>query len=1139
MPRASQFKSFVLAALIAAGWISSAIPTVDAQRPGGGRGQRPGGGGNGFRFDPAQMEQFRQRMEAAQKEGAAKSEDDKKAEGDKSAEATKPEATKPFPGDDLPAPVQRPVRPRRDADPSELDVGPDEAGKLSFSFKGQPWPAVLEWLADVSRMSLQWEEAPAGYLDLTTRGKYTVEEVRDLLNSVLLAKGFTLLRNGEVLIVANLKKLDPGLVPRMRVDDLDECGTYEPVKVFFDLDSLVAEVAVEEMRPLLSPWGKATALKATNRLDVLDTAGNLRRVRELLAEEQSGNGQQRLIREFKLRYTRAVEVVETLNALLGIEGKKGDASQVQQVDPRQMWQVMQMAGGPQGRGQGGGGDGGQAQAPRKESAPIYLAVNTRENSILANAPPDKMADIKQAIEAIDVAQDRNQSVWGNVQRMQVYRLAGVSPESLVKVLKDLGGLDPTTKLEVDAKNRALIAYAPLVDHVTIRALVEKIDGTARKFEVIQLRTLSAEYVAGSIITLMQGPEKTDSNANQRFRFFPFDNGNQNQNENADKFWVEADIERNRLLLRANDVELAEVKALLMKLGEIPSDDRGNRTRRLVPGTPGEETADFLKRLEKVWQRVSPNPLEIEIDEGSSAETATKPRSRRRGAPLRPDTSGSPRAKPSKGRAVDTPGAEPSPDRSTDTRGDRRRDPRYRLAQERSVSPPADEDDANEIEGDEEEGDESEGDESKGDATEQDADKGEASEPDVEGMTDDDDQPADEASSYEDSSDDGSYDERPAEMTRPGERGDRRPADDRPLPPEARAPVKITVEPDGIVISSSDVDALDRLEDLMGRLMPTRMTYKVFPLEYIDSLDMVLLLRDFFREQSTSSSSSDSGTGRSSAAPSRATLGKRKALSFVSDSRTNTILVQGADAAQLEEIESLIEFYDIPEPPNSESVRRTKRVPLRYAKAKEMADVVKDVYRDLLSPNDRALAGGGAPQQQQQRPQGDGYASTSSSSYPMADTSRSGLVPRFKGLLSVGVDERTNGLVLSAPQGVLNEIVSMVKELDAAARSTRQVITLLRVKGAGTAALVQQAVAPKKEQGVQGQQPAAAGASAPAQQPPGQGGGNPGGGQPGGLQIQAQDASSGGGSGNGQGGFGGGQRGQGAGANGRQRGGRGQ
>ena len=1068
MTRLFRFKShFFFSACFAVAFVSLFAATVWAQ---GGRGFGQGGRG----FDPARMEEFRKRMQAGQQ--GAKPDEEKKADGEKKDEQPKVDFKEPA-KDEGPPPVQRPLRPRREANPSELDAAPDDEGKISFSFKGQPWPSVLEWLADVSHMSLQWEEAPAGYLDLTTRGKYTVDEVRDLLNSVLLAKGFTLLRNGEVLIVANLKKLDPGFVPRVSVDELDQRGNYEPVKVFFDLDWLVAENAVEEVKPLLSSFGKATALKATNRLDVLDTAGNLRRIRELLAEEQSDTGQQRLVREFKLRHTRAAEVLETLNSLLGIEPKSATG----QANPQQMFQAMQQMGGRgRGRGQGGGGPGGveggegagpggggeamfgmQAQPQRKES-PVYLVVNRRENSILANAPPDKMAVVEQAILAIDVAQDRDGSLLGGVQRMQVYRLAGISPEALVNVLKELGGLDPTTKLEVDTKSRALIAYAPLVDHVMIRALVEKLDGTARKFEVIQLRTLSAEYVAGSIITLMQGPEKTTSSQDSRMRFFGFGgDASQQQTENFDKFWVEADVERNRLLLRSNEVELAEVKALLVKLGEIPSNDRNNLTRRLVPGSPGEETEEFLQRLQKVWQRVSPNPLEIEV--GDKRPMKTKRPSGRRGDGHRPPPPDARRAKP-------------PAERATDARNGHRRDPRYRLAQERQVKPEVEEGDEaaewdQQVEMDQET--DATNAENDGGPTAEETPKAEepmeaedtgspTAEDDGATKADDNDEPvAEEATTAEEAPADGDNARR-EEVTG----NEAMSTDDHALPPEARAPVKITVEPEGIVISSSDTDAFDRLEELWSRLMPTKMTYKVFHLEHIDSVEMVLLLRDFFREQAASSgrSSVDAETGRSSTPPSRATLGKRKALSFVYDSRTNTVLVQGADEAQLEEIESLIEFYDVPEPPNSESVRRTKRVPLRYAKAKETGELVKDVYRDLLSPNDRALVNG-APQRQQ----ADGSSSASmSGSYPSADTSRTGLVPRFKGLLSVGVDERSNGLVLSAPQSVLTEIVAMVKDLDAAARSTRPVIKLLRVKGAGTSALVKQAIAPEKSEATAGQ-----------------------------------------------------------------------
>jgi len=1088
MPRAVRFKFQILAACFAAAWLLLVTAPIGAQNR-----QRFGQGGPP---DPARMEEFRKRMQAFQQ--GAKPDDEKKADGEKKDDQAKPDVKEP-PKDEGPPPVQRPLRPRRPADPSELEVVPDDDGKISFSFKGQPWPSVLEWLADVSHMSLSWEEAPAGYLELTTRGKYTVDEVRDLLNSVLLHKGFTLLRNGEVLIVANLKKLDPGFVPRVTVDELDERGNYEPVKVFFDLDWLVAENAVEEVKPLLSSFGKATALKATNRLDVLDTAGNLRKIRELLSEEQSDTGQQRLVREFKLRHTRAAEVLETLNTLLGIE-PKGAAGQA---DPRQMFQAMQQMGGGGRNGGGGGGrnggggfggfggrndggDGGASggetaatpQAQRKES-PVYLAVNRRENSILAYAPPDKMAVIEQTILAIDVAQDREGSLLGGVQRMQVYRLAGISPEALVNVLKEMGGLDPTTKLEVDTKSRALIAYAPLVDHVMIRALVEKLDGTARKFEVVQLRTLSAEYVAGSIITLMQGPEKPAPTPDPWSRRFGA--GDTSQNENFDKFWVEADVDRNRLLLRANEVELAEVKALLVKLGEIPSNDRNNLTRRLVPGSPGEETDEFLQRLQRVWQRVSPNPLEIDI--GDSQPMKTKRPTRRQGDGRR-------------SAAPDAQRVEPPAERATDAR-DHRRDPRYRLAQERQVKPraPANEDD-DQASSDIEAGETSKasrpaaqvprrqppGDDEDDGASKdvEDNEAGEASRPAAQvprrqppGGEDD-----DGASSEVEAGEASEGRQPPADEDDDGAgRENEPPADDRALPPEARAPVKITVEPDGIVISSSDTDALDRLEELWARLVPTKMTYKVFPLKHIDSVEMVLLLRDFFREQATSSgrtgSDAESG-GRSSAAPSRATLGRRKALSFVYDSRTNTVLVQGADESQLEEIKSLIDFYDVPEPANSESVRRTKRVPLRYAKAKETAELVKDVYRDLLSPNDRALVSG-VPQRQQP----DGSSALMSASYPSADTSRTGLVPRFKGLLSVGVDERANGLVLSAPQSVLTEVIAMVAELDAAARSTRPVIKLLRVKGAGTSALVKQAVAPEKSEATAGQANAAQANAGPA------------------------------------------------------------
>ena len=123
-----------------------------------------------------------------------------------------------------------------------------------------------------------------------------------------------MLRNREVLLVTKVKDLDVSLVPRVTLEELDTRGSYEMVRVFFNLDWLVAERQAEELKGMLSPHSKITALKTTNRLDVVDTAGSLRRVRQLLQEEQSS--EQKLVREFELKNTRAADIIEKLQTLL-------------------------------------------------------------------------------------------------------------------------------------------------------------------------------------------------------------------------------------------------------------------------------------------------------------------------------------------------------------------------------------------------------------------------------------------------------------------------------------------------------------------------------------------------------------------------------------------------------------------------------------------------------------------------------------------------------------------------------------------------------------------------------------------------------------------------------------------------------
>jgi len=818
-------------------------------------------------------------------------------------------------------PVHRPAAPATSPNPEEFKVRPNSSGKIRLRFNGQPWQPVLEWLASISGMSLDWQDLPGDSLNLATQRDYTVAEVRDLINRLLLDRGFTLVCHGEVMTVAEVKKIDPSLVPRVNLADLPNRQPHEFVRVSFPLTSILAESAAEDLKPMLSPNGRLTPLNEINRLEAMDAVTNLRDVDAVL-KQQSEENRPRSFQEFKLRYARAAEVHNLLTSLLGADASKSPAG----MNPQQAAQEQAMAmarmqqGNQPGMPGGPGGPGGTA--PKPKGGAVTMAVNERNNSILVQAGPDKMAIIAQVIDAVDIPIDRSNSLLVNLNRMQVYRLAGIDPEPVVKTLMDIGNLDPTTKLEVDKKNSAIVAYASLPDHVTIRAVIDKLTGSERKFEVIHLRRLPADYVAGTIEFMMGGGKKEKTRSSP---FYSFYDSPRRDSENTKEFRVDADVEHNRLLLWVNPIELGSIEALLVKLGETPAAGSGS-TVRVVDGGDAKGTQELIERIRRAWPSVAPNtllaPAAAPLPEAGKEPSAAEPAS--------PDNPGNSSTK--------RPLPKPRPDTATIQTPAAL----FHLADIRRET----------------------------------AEK--------------------------------APDERPSDAPRPA-------------PP----PVRILVGPDGkLILSSEDAQALDRLEELATQLAGPRKDYRVFRLKYAWAVGVAQNLEDFFKDDKRDRSRipwwMDDYSQNDSQDERR--LSKKRKLTFISDADSNTILVEGASAEQLKTIEDLIQLYDQPPPNDTQSVRKTKLIHLKYSKAKAVADTVKDVYRDLLSSNDKALAGNN--QARDNRP---------NFIFSLNDSDKTEQkTPRFKGLLSIGVDEVSNSLMVSAPAYLFDHVAKMVEELDQAA-----------------------------------------------------------------------------------------------------------
>ena len=116
-----------------------------------------------------------------------------------------------------------------------------------------PWKDVLEWFAQQADLSLMADVTPPGTLNYSDDLEYTPTEALDLLNGVLLTKGYTLVRRERMLILINLEDgIPPNLVPTITPDALDGRGEYELVSVLFNLKKLRPEEAEAEIMELLS-----------------------------------------------------------------------------------------------------------------------------------------------------------------------------------------------------------------------------------------------------------------------------------------------------------------------------------------------------------------------------------------------------------------------------------------------------------------------------------------------------------------------------------------------------------------------------------------------------------------------------------------------------------------------------------------------------------------------------------------------------------------------------------------------------------------------------------------------------------------------------------------------------------------------
>lgn len=813
----------------------------------------------------------------------------------------------------------------------------EEGGRVRLQFKDQAWLPVLNWLAEESKLSLDWQSLPEGNLSLATQRSYSLDEARDLLNMHLLARGFTLVRHGEILRLLPLKDLDPTMLPRVEAEKLDQRDAHEFARTSFELDWLVAEQAAKELSPLLSPHGKIMPMTATNRLEVIDAVVNLREIDSLLQREQSSLGRKRLVVEFKLEHTRAEDVAEKLRELLGSESSRrmrtSDRMRMNVERNRMKTELIKEL-------------GKDAKEWMEDDYPVNLVVNQDENSILVNAPADKVELIRQAVEAIDKPSEKTRPVWEAISRIKTYKVTGIDADAFRDILDELreqGTLHRNSRFEVDDDSGSIIVYGEPEDQLIVANMVNQFRPEPRQADVIQLTHLEPGYAAQAVQLMLKSPENDDEG-----RYWWRRRGNSDSDSN--KLRIEPDPANSRLLVWGTKEEISEIKVLLAKLGEFGEPSLGGSKLRVIDA-PATDVDSLEEKIRQLWPRISTRPLEFK---------------------KRTDVSARP----------DDHSKEPAPSEDRIRRaGDRSDDENQDDAEELRV---AERNQAAVVR-----------------SHRREWERALASLPSLRATA-----------GLRFASSSGAVEAEPA------------------LESDAEAPgVTVTEGTNGqLIITSEDPAAAEQMEQLLREVLPSKPGYEVFYLENASALSIQFQLEEFFINEGSMTSS---WSGESSAA--RSPLDTKKSMTFVSDTSTNTLLVQNATPQQLRQIENLIELYDRPERVDKEIAREIHVYHVQHGDALALANTVKDVYRDLLSTRDRAF------DRERENREGERRDGRWIGSIQYSSTRKE--LP-YQGLLSVGVDQAANTLILSAPRYFMEEVIELVRKLDeSAAATTVQVVPI--------------------------------------------------------------------------------------------------
>ena len=906
---------------------------------------------------------------------------------------------------------------------------------ISFQLQNAPWEFVLREFGRKAGYTLQMLDIPPGTLTYSDRKTYTPDEALDILHGYLLQEGYVMVKRDRFLVVLNVDKrpIPPNLIPNVPAEDLEKRGSNELVNVVLPLQNAEAEDVSKEVEALLGPQGKVVPLPTSNAIVVTDTSATLVRVRRLVENIAAGEEDLKF-KSFPLKHINAEDAAYLVQSQLGIGTGVTNVSAAQEYsrDPRYR----------------GGPPSSSSRSSQTATPGTQVTPDLRTNSLLVTATTETLGLVEEMISSIDVGENADGQILSAGRGKPYLKVYSLESADAREVAKTLDAVRPGVVINEDGRARRLHIKATESEHKEIEEIIRQLDGGAggtQQVAVIPLADLDPLGAAATLRSLFA----SDGDA------API---------------IEADTYGMRLMVRGTFDQVTQVKTLLAQLGEDGTGQstgtaRGGTVRNIPLG--GRNAQRFVDLLEREWSRSKTSPVRIVVPSRSSPvgdrlvpgqstmrsneNSLDDIQSRRReSAPSRPrperddllpvNFEGEPAAAEAKSTKAPTGPATVvvyadgmlAFNGKTVSAIDELKE---LLINWKSQS---------------------------GNANVQ--------------VTVDPKAPAPALSAvFATAQEAGSEINLRSEKTTPpkpetnttdtasisSENPPAKNADESPKPETAGNPkddVTIIVRDDQLVLLSDNEDALDQMEELIGDLaqaVPPEITWTVFYLRVADATTTAAMLEQLFPSSSVGTAAipgeeslmgsltgglSTLGGGLMDMAGLSGLSGVSQTLRIIPDLRSNSLFVTGP-AGQVRDVEQMLKILDSDEVPESLRERLPRMIPVDHASVTEVAEILKEVYKDYLEdPNARAAQNNrGNPLAMMMGGGGRGSSSTG---------------PGIR--MTIGVDARTSTLVVSANDTLFRQVEALVEELDNSAFEAHETIRVVPV-GEADAAIVQAAL----------------------------------------------------------------------------------